>query len=162
MRDDQLFRSRGAQLQSGVAEEKPGAEHFDIIVNIQHLDHAIEEDTTVGEILIGRNSAHQAVNHSVLGAHRGVPRLVDGRSREADSTGGFAVVRGAQPSLCKAGSCMVLTVHASHRQDERQFADIGQSIDIRVGKTGGNPTRRTAVSAIGDNTCTAVHASGDH
>ena len=119
------LRHGGTHQQRRVAENNPSAKHLHIIINIQHVNHAVEDDAAIREILAAGRSADQEVNHSVLSAHRGVPRLVDGGADHADGTRGLTVVRGAQPGFCEAGTCMIFTVDAGHRKDERQLADIG-------------------------------------
>ena len=71
-------------------------------------------------------------------------------------------MRGAQPSLGETSACMVFTVHAGHREDERQLAHVGQSVDIAVVEAGRDPHLHVAVTAIADDAHTAVHRRGDH
>ena len=120
-----LLGNSRAHLQGGISEKNPRTENRHIVIDIQHVDFAIKEHAAEGEFLVSGSSTNQQVNHGILSAHRGIPRLVDGGAQKARSTRRLAIMRSPQPSLRKAGARMVLSVHTSHRKDEGQLTHIG-------------------------------------
>ena len=109
-----------------------------------------------------RIGADEQVDHSVLGAHRRVPRLVDGGTGHADGTGRVALMCGPQPSFREAGARVVFSVHTGDGKDKRQLPDIRQRIDIGVVEAGRHPHLHVAVTAIADDAHTAVHRGAHH
>ena len=123
-------------IQSRITEAMPCISHFisGSAIVIIHVHAAINRQSTERVFHIRWIRLNKDIHHFILCIHRRIPALVNGRHISSHSTCRLTIHLRTQKLLCKARSTrhIELSIHTSHRPDERELSDIGHVLNIII------------------------------